>query len=735
MARFLALILLLPWFLVPTRGAPVGDIERPNVILFMADDMGMGDTSAYQDFTGNADEVQVATPQMERLARMGIRFTDAHTPASRCSPTRYALLTGRYAWRNRLKHWVLFGVQGDPMIEADRPTLATLFRDHGYGTAMVGKWHVGLRYRQSDGRAAAGWEDADLTKPLFDGPIDHGFDYARFTSRSHGTSGPDAGAGGKGRRQNGPDQGVGPGHLHENNAIGATGMGKTLVSEGEHAYVLTKLGSRHSDHAIERLETHRAGGTQAEKPFFLYYPANSNHGPYTPDDAIGGVPVKGAARTKAGQPMDARHDFIYENDVALGRLIDYLEAHDDPRHPDRKLIETTIVIFTSDNGAEKDSDVATGPFRSHKGSCFEGGHRVPFIVSWGAGGIGDGNADTPGATSDQLIGLTDLFATFADLMGVPLPELAAGGKGAEDSISLLGLWKGGEWETPRPPLFFHDHKESRDDPAVAAMRLDSPRVGARTFEGKWKIFFDASLIRFGRANPFALYELTTDQREENNRLDEPELKPLVEHLKQVAIRHRTIGGHRLDPLAAEERVTFHWGKQPVDSPHSAFHPPFHQQPFPQTFGTPGGELELTLSVSDLFGDLPRLTFHENANGLGIAEGKFAQVDGNETLAVSFDRDVIVESVGIVAGNGVCGGFYQVGSQAPLAIYCVDADIDEREQNGLLSDIGLLRAGETLLLSSSPHLGVETPGQWRLGSITIRPVAGEAPSSHPRQEGN
>jgi len=166
--------------------------EKPNIIFFMADDMGMGDTSAYQDFTGNAAEVQLHTPQMERLARLGVRFTDAHTPSSRCTPTRYGLLTGRYPWRSRMKWWVLFGAQGDPLIEADRPTLASMLRGAGYGTGMVGKWHVGLRYRQSNGQPAAGWADADLTQLLHTTPLDHGFDFAWYTSRSHGTSGPDA---------------------------------------------------------------------------------------------------------------------------------------------------------------------------------------------------------------------------------------------------------------------------------------------------------------------------------------------------------------------------------------------------------------------------------------------------------------------------------------------------------------------------------------------------------------
>ena len=235
--------------------------ERPNIILMMADDMGMGDTSAFQDVTGNGDDVQLHTPQMERLARMGVRMTDAHTPSSRCSPTRYGLLTGRYPWRNRLKHWVLFGAQGDPMIEADRPTIASMLRDEGYATAMFGKWHVGLRYRRSDGSPAAGWDDVDLRQPLFTSPIDHGFDEARFTSRSHGTSGPDAGAktktktkGKNAKKGNGPNQTIGPGHVHGRIAVGATEKGRQLVREGPNAYVLTKLGSRHSDHALDFLQ-------------------------------------------------------------------------------------------------------------------------------------------------------------------------------------------------------------------------------------------------------------------------------------------------------------------------------------------------------------------------------------------------------------------------------------------------------------------------------------------------
>lgn len=712
--------------LIAANAAP---IEKPNVILFMADDMGMGDTSAYQDFTGNADDVQLDTPNLERLARMGVRFTDAHTPASRCTPTRYALLTGRYAWRGRMKHWVLFGSQGDPLIEDDRPTLGTLFQDQGYGTAMVGKWHVGLRYRRSDGKPAAGWEDADLTKPLYDGPHHHGFDFAHYTSRSHGTSGPDAGAETpKKKNQNRPDQDIGPGHIQtpdypsfvkfvDPTFVSITGNGKELVKDGPNAYVLTKLGSRHSNHAIEYLDTHLGGGSNEKKPFFLYYPSNSNHGPYTPDDEIGGVPVKGASRTKSGEPMDARHDYIYENDVAVGRLLDYLEANDDPRHPGKKLIETTVVIFTSDNGAEKNSDVSTGPFRSHKGSCFEGGHRVPFLVAWGAGGIGDGNAETPGRSNAEPIGLTDLFATFSEMLEQPLPELFSGEKGAEDSFSILPLWKGEALPEARPPLFVHDHKESKQDPAVAAMRLDDPQVGDQKFEGQWKIFFDSQLIRHGSAHPFALYDLRTDQGETVNRIDETTLAPLVEHLIAIAEEHRNVGGHRLVMEEPLSRITFRWGADGVPAKAERdYRPPFHEQIVPGEFQTPEGDLTLSIGA---VGCLPRTKFHENPNGLGIDGDRLLQVDGTDTLDLRFDRTVIVESVGLVAGNGICGGAYGVGTIPTLPIYCLDGDIDAKDQSGLLSDLGVLPAGKGLTLTALPHLGVEQEGRWRLKSVTVR----------------
>jgi hypothetical protein len=112
-------------------------------------------------------------------------------------------------------------------------------------------------------------------------------------------------------------------------------------------------------------------------------------------------------------------------------------------------------------------------------------------------------------------------------------------------------------------------------------------------------------------------------------------------------------------------------------------------------------------------------FHFNPRGIGVAGGKFGQVESGESIHVTFDQDVMIESAGIVAGNGACGGYYQAGDRSPLAIYCVDADIDAKDQSGLLSDIGVLKAGEALRFDSTPHYGVETPGQWRLESLTVR----------------
>lgn len=608
------------------------------------------------------------------------------------------------------------------MIEADRPTIATFLRQQGYHTAIVGKWHVGLRYRQTDGSPAAGWQDADLQQPMIDTPLDHGFDFCRITSRSHGTSGP----GGSRKRANRPNQTVGPGHIHGRTIIGATDRQKQLVSDGPSAYVLRELGGRHSDSAIEFIESHLNDEQTAGKPFFLYYPSNSNHAPYTPDSHVGDAAVAGAARNVAGQPMNVRSDFVYENDVALGRLLDYLANKKSADQPEQTLLHNTIVIFTSDNGAEIQDKTATGPFRSNKGSVYEGGHRVPFIVSWPAGGIGDGDETTAGRTSSGLMGLQDLFATFAEILEVDLPDLKAGERGAEDSVSALAAWR--NQPAPSRPLLFHDHKEAQDH-AAAAIRFDSPVIDGQSFPGQWKLLLDAGLLRQNQVNPSELYDLKTDPREQNNRLEDPQLQPLVQYLGRMAYQHRTAGGHRWVDLRHPEVHRLNWATERAFrmlDDHSVrnhnltrrFH---NQDAAGVEFNLADGMAIHVRALRDRE-SVKDTRFTVTNEGLGVTGGQTAKVDDGEGLAVTFNRDVYIEALEIVAGDEVCGGFYQVADHAPLAVYCVDADIDAQDQSGLLTDVGTIRAGQTLLISSSPHLGVESAGRWRLRSLRYRQLA-------------
>ena len=498
---------------------PVHAEQPPNVIIFLADDMGLGDTSAYQDWTKNPDSLQLSTPAMERLAMEGVRFTDAHSPSSRCSPTRYALLTGRYCWRTRLKHWVLFGVHCPPLIERERITFPEFLQTVGYQTAMFGKWHLGLTYRNKEGNVAAGWADADLTQPLADGPLDHGFDVFFGVSRSHGTSGPD------GQKKNSSTQRIGPGWIDGRLILGATGDGKKL----DGSYRLHEVGQRLDTMALNFLEQ-AASETQ---PFFVYFASPSNHSPYTPSEKLGGNPVVGASTFKSGKSTKStRLDFVYQNDVHIARLLDFLDRTPDPRRPGHMLRDNTLFLFSSDNGAEQSSKVCTGPLRSHKGSVYEGGHRVPFIACWPHGGVGDGRAETPGRDCPRLCALNDVFATVAEAIGKPLPPLHGHSYGAEDSISQFAAMKG-MMTAPRAAIFPNDHKEASkktsDKRAWVAVRSN-----ATPLAGQWKLFLDHRYAWQQELFPQELYNLTDDLMESENLLDNPECSCVVEFLLEQA---------------------------------------------------------------------------------------------------------------------------------------------------------------------------------------------------------
>jgi len=504
--------------------------EKPNIVLFLADDMGMGDTSAYQDWSHNPDHAQLHTPAMEQLANMGVRFTDAHSPSSRCSPSRYALMTGRYCWRTWLKHWVLFGVQVDPLIDRERVTLAEFLQDSGYTTGMVGKWHLGLSYQNKEGGTAKAWEDADLTKPVADGPMDHGFDFFHGISRSHPTSGPN------GKKRNTPTQSRGPGWMHNRKIIGATGIGKQL----DGSYILNEVGKVIDKQAYEFLKP----AVAEAKPFFLYFASPANHSPYTPSDKISDMPIAGVSKNVDGTLTHSiRQDFVYQNDVHIARLLKYLSTTDDPRRAGKPLIDNTIFIFSSDNGSENKNKQFTGPLRSNKGSTYEGGHRVPFIVSWPAGGIGNGNPETSGKDCDRVLALTDIFATIAEAIGKPLPPLKGIGKGAEDSVSQLAAMKGEDYK-PRIPIFPNDHNEASkklaDERAWVAVYSN-----AAPLPGKWKLFLDHNYAFKQEYHPQELYNLANDQQETDNLIDQAKYRTVVDFLlKQAKLAEGDEGSSR-----------------------------------------------------------------------------------------------------------------------------------------------------------------------------------------------
>lgn len=501
---FLAFSFLLPSFADPP----------PNIVIFLADDMGMGDTSAYQSWTKNPNSAQLHTPALEKLAAEGIRFTDAHSPSSRCTPSRYALLTGRYCWRTHLKSWVLFGVHGDPLIERERTTLPEFLRDNGYRTGMVGKWHLGLTYRKVDGNPADGWDDADLSKPLIDSPLDHGFDFFHGFSRSHATSGPSQ----AGKVPNSPDQNRGPGWIHGREIIGATGKGKQL----DGSYKLHEIGSVLETQSRIFLDAANA----TEKPFFLYFASHINHSPYTPDKKLGNQQIIGASRHKDGSPTNSvRLDFIYENDVLVRRLRHYLATTDDPRRPGKKLAENTLFIFSSDNGAENKKKQFTGPLRSNKGSVYDGGHRVPFIASWPLGGVSGAKEST------RLLGLNDLFATTAAILGKDLPPLSGKGRGAEDSVNQLAALQGKTCQ-PRIPIIPNDHSQGgnthRERSWVAI------RSNAGPTPGQWKLLLDETYAWEQKCRPRELYNLANDPMEKTNLLNQKDTQEVLAFLLDQA---------------------------------------------------------------------------------------------------------------------------------------------------------------------------------------------------------
>ncbi len=400
--------------------------DRPNVVILYADDLGYGDFQA-----NHPSSSKIPTPNMNRLASEGMRFTDAHSSSGCCSPSRYTLLTGRYHWRTRLQSGIV-NLWGKPLIDAKRLTIAKLAQQQGYQTACIGKWHLGMDWQIPEdqkehftgfgGKAGGGGEslqaapteaNRDAWKSLFskkieDGPTEKGFHTYFGTEvpnwppycfiRNDRTVGI-------------PSEFLAPKGMVKNQA---SFQGPALP-EWELSSVLPTLIGEATRFIDEQ--------AKAKRPFLLYLPLTSPHTP---------LAVNKEWQGKSGLHSDYA-DLVMETDAAIGKVLQALK--------DTGAAENTLVIFTSDNGCanyigvkdlEAQGHFPSGPLRDYKASAYEGGHRVPFVIRW--------PGKVPSNTvCKQLVHQADLFATLAEIWSIQLPADAG-----EDSFSLVPLMKGAD---------------------------------------------------------------------------------------------------------------------------------------------------------------------------------------------------------------------------------------------------------------------------------------------------
>jgi arylsulfatase A len=422
--------------------------QRPNIVYILADDMGYGDVRCYNP------ECKVPTPSIDRLASEGIRFTDAHSGAANCSPTRYGILTGRYSWRTRMRSGVL-AAYDPPLIADGRLTVPLLLKQHGYRTACIGKWHLGWDWPRRGEKIA-------YDQPLRGGPISRGFDYF------FGMHLPN----------------IQPYCFIENGRIlgELTATSEKLTLNGEPmlngapgpmvpGWKFDAILPTITEKAVRYL----AEAAQSSSPFFLYFPLTSPHTPIAPSPRFLG---------KSGISTIA--DLMMETDWAVGEVLDALEKHG--------FAKNTIVFFATDNGHEDNVSIGSlikaghsvsGPFRGYKRHSWEGGHRVPFVVRWPG-------VVKPGTVSSEPICLSNLVATCAEIFGDKLPANAA-----EDSFSILPLLKGEVRREPTHPAIVHQASNG-----TLALR-----------QGRWKVIMGELPAKGEVASPDKLLDLESDPGE------------------------------------------------------------------------------------------------------------------------------------------------------------------------------------------------------------------------------
>jgi len=464
--------------------------RHPNIVYILADDLGYGDVHAL-----NPERGKILTPNLDRLASQGMRFTDAHSGSSVCTPTRYGLLTGRYAWRTHLQRGVLDGSDDPPLIAEGRLTIASLLKQNGYQTAAIGKWHLGFGSElpkatetvqretiasETVKKGKKGDNGLPIGSQIIDGPMTRGFDYFWGCSNARTMSG-----------------------LIENEQV---------IENIQPITMLPRLGQR----AVAYIDEH-AVDAKAGKPFFLYLPLTSPHTPILPTPEWQG---------KSG--LGDYGDFVMQTDAVVGDVLAALDK--------AAIADNTLVFFTADNGCspaagtpklEKQGHFASAAFRGYKADIWDGGHRVPFLVRWP-------DKIAAGLQSSQTICHVDLMATCAEILGVKLPESAG-----EDSVSILPALLGSDKSPLRAAVVHH----SID--GMFAIRHGKWKLEFCSGSGGWASPKDAAATQQGLPS-VQLYDLEDDIGETKNlHADYPEVvSQLTALLQQYVDKGRSTPGQQ-----------------------------------------------------------------------------------------------------------------------------------------------------------------------------------------------
>lgn len=472
---------------------PTAAAANPNIIVIYTDDQGYGDVSCLNP------AAKFQTPNLDRIANEGINFTNGHSADTICTPSRYALLTGRYCWRTEKKKGVL-GAENTGLIADDRVTLASLLRDNGYNTGMVGKWHLGMDFPGTP-------STRDWSQPVADMPLDKGFDYfygipaslnygvlAWFEGR-HAKVPPTLYTAKK-KNDRHMDYRIMP--PYENTPEETLEVLNKRGMEVAPDFIDNQCLTRFTDKAIEWM-VGKADESKAGKPFFLYLPYTSPHYPVCPLPEFWGQ----------GQ-CGGYGEFVIETDHHIGRVLQFLEQSG--------LDENTMIVFSSDNGPERSwkerieefGHDSSHIYRGGKRDIYEGGHRVPFFIRWPAG------IKKPGRSWDKIVGQVDLLATVADVIGATLREDAG-----EDSESFARILTDPNASYERVPLINHS--------------------GGGRFaitEGRWKL-----ILPLGKLG-MELYDLVADPEERDNVIAEhaDHVKRLQEYATDIVLNGRSTPG-------------------------------------------------------------------------------------------------------------------------------------------------------------------------------------------------